>query len=84
MSYIFTGMSIFGTSAYLIYEIVKRRANRIIYKQENESIFRVLEYIILFMVIFFTMSVPTFIIAAFSTLFGKQEYIVADKKNTKK
>jgi hypothetical protein len=30
------------------------------------------------------MSVPSFIIAAFTTLFGKQEYIVAEKKNTKK
>lgn len=36
------------------------------------------------MVIFYLMSVPTFVIAAFSTLFGKQEYIVAEKKNTKK
>ena len=30
------------------------------------------------------MSVPTFIIASFSTLFGNQEYIVADKKATSK
>jgi hypothetical protein len=30
------------------------------------------------------MSVPTFIIAAFTTLCGKQEYIVADKKASKK
>lgn len=77
-------MSFFGTTAYFIYEIIKRRANRIIYKQENESIFRMLEYPILFMFIFFTMSVPTFVIAAFSSLFGNQEYIVADKKSTKK
>ncbi len=43
-----------------------------------------LEYPILFMFIFFTISVPTFVIAAFATLFGNQEYVVADKKNTKK
>jgi hypothetical protein len=31
------------------------------------------------------MSVPTFIIASFSVLFGRQEYVVADKKiNVKK
>jgi hypothetical protein len=36
------------------------------------------------MPIFFSMSVPTFIIAAFSTLCGNQEYIVADKKTAKK
>jgi hypothetical protein len=36
------------------------------------------------MFIFYAMSVPTFVIAAFSTLLGKQEYVVADKKNTKK
>ena len=33
VGYIFTGMTIFGTIGYLLYEIVKRRANKIIYKQ---------------------------------------------------
>jgi hypothetical protein len=42
VSYLFTIMSVLGTVAYLLYEIVKRRANRIIYKQENESILRLL------------------------------------------
>jgi hypothetical protein len=63
---------VFGTAAYFLYEIVKRRANKIIYKQENESVFRLLEYLILFFVIFFGISVPSFTIAAFSTLFGRQ------------
>lgn len=35
VSYIFTAMSFFGTVAYFLYEIIKRRANRVIYKQEN-------------------------------------------------
>lgn len=72
VGYIFTLTSVFGTLSYLIYEIIKRRANRIIYKQENESIFRILEQPIIFAPLFFTFSVPTFIIAAFSSLFGKQ------------
>jgi hypothetical protein len=41
-----------------------------------------IEYPVLFMVNFFLISVPTFTIAAFMTLFGKREYIVAEKKNT--
>lgn len=70
-----------GTLGYLIYEIIKRRSNKIIYKRENESILHMLEYPIVFMLIFFGMMVPAFTFAAFSSLFGKQEYIVADKKN---
>lgn len=41
-----------------------------------------LEYAIFFTVNLFGISVPTFTIAAFSTLFGKREYIVAEKKGT--
>ena len=77
-------MSIFGSFAYLNFEVFKRRANRIVYKHENESIFRLIEYFLLFVVLFFTISVPTFLIAAFSSLFGNQEYVVADKKNVVK
>ena len=77
-------MSVFGTLAYLMFEFNKRRANRLLYKQENESILRMAEYPILFMVIFFFMSVPAFVIAAFATLFGHQEYVVADKKQATK
>jgi len=77
-------MSIMGTVGYIIYEVIKRRSNKIIYKQENESIFRMLEYPIVFMLIFFGMMVPSFTYAAFSSLFGKQEYVVADKKNRNK
>jgi hypothetical protein len=35
LSYLFTSMSVCGTTAYLIYEFVKRRANIKIYKKEN-------------------------------------------------
>lgn len=33
VSYIFTGMSIFGTLGYVLFEICKRRANKAIYKR---------------------------------------------------
>lgn len=77
-------MSILGTLGYLLFEFNKRRSNRILYKQENESLLRLLEYPILFPVIFFLMCVPSFTIAAFATLFGNSEYIVADKKIVRK
>lgn len=35
ISSLFTMMSFFGTTAYIFYEIVKRRANKHIYKHEN-------------------------------------------------
>jgi hypothetical protein len=41
-----------------------------------------LEYSIIFPFIFFLINVPAFVIASFSALFGNQEYIVAEKKNT--
>ena len=43
-----------------------------------------LEYFLLFVILFFTISVPTFLIAAFSSLVGNHEYEVADKKNVVK
>lgn len=80
IGYFLTLISLIGTVSYLLYEWVKRKANTIIYKQKNESIFRMLEYMILFIVVLFFVLVPTFTIAAFSSLCGKQEYVVADKK----
>ena len=66
-----------------MYEVLKRRSNKILYKRQNESLFRLIEYPLLFIVNLFGMSVPTFVIAAFKTLFDKdREYDVADKKNT--
>lgn len=77
LSILFNIMSIGSTVGYLLYEIMKRRSNKIIYKRENESLWRLIEYPLLFVVNLFSMSVPTFVIAAFGTLFGKREYIVA-------
>ena len=77
LSILFNIMSIGSTVGYLMYEVMKRRANKIIYKRENESLWRLIEYPLLFVVNLFSMSVPTFTIAAFNTLFGKREYIVA-------
>ena len=77
LSILFNIMSIGSTVGYLMYEVMKRRANKIIYKRENESLWRLIEYPLLFVVNLFSMSVPTFTIAAFNTLFGKGVYIVA-------
>ena len=84
LSYLFTMMTIFGTFSYICYEYTKRRTNTLIYKRENESLLRMLEYAIFFMPCFLFVSTVTFVIASFSTLFGNQEYVVADKKNVVK
>ena len=84
LSYLFTMMTIFGTFSYLCYEYMKRRSNTLIYKRENESILRMLEYALFFMPCFLFVSTVTFVIASFSVLFGNQEYVVADKKNVVK
>jgi hypothetical protein len=72
-----TGLSILN---YLLFEFFKRRANRVIYKRENESIFRIAEYFIVFSANMFFISVPTFVLAAFGSLLSNREYIVAEKK----
>lgn len=79
---LFNLISIISTIGYFIYEYIKRRANTVIYKSKNESILRVAEYPILFVVNLFLISVPTFLIAAFGSLFANREYIVAEKKGT--
>ena len=72
MAIFFNIMSIGSGFGYILHEIFKRRSNDIIYKQENESLLRIAEYLILFIVNLFLISVPTFTIAAFMTLFGKR------------
>lgn len=80
LSIFFNILTFGGLLGYVLLEILKRRANKLLYKQENESIFRIVEYPIFFMVNLWLISVPTFVIAAFNCLLGKTEYIVADKK----
>ena len=84
LSIFFNIMSIGSTIGYLMYEYFKRRANKILYNRKNESLWRIIEYPILFVVNLFGISVPTFTLAAFSTFVGQREYIVAEKKNTVK
>lgn len=56
-------------STYFLYYIVKRKATTVLYNLENESILRIIEYPILFIVNMVTISIPCFVIAAFGTLF---------------
>jgi hypothetical protein len=74
---IFNFLTFFSTCSYLLYERFKRKANSVIYNGKNESILRVAEYLALFSVNMFGISVPTFTIAAFGSIFGKREYVVA-------
>lgn len=69
---------------YFFYYFVKRRANTVLYGQENESFLRILEYPILFLINMVFISIPTFVIAAFGVLFEGREYVVADKVISRK
>lgn len=70
-----------GSLGYFIYEILKRYANLTLYKQKNESILRILEYIVFIPINLFAINMTTFTISAFFSQFGNSEYIVAEKKN---
>lgn len=63
-----------------MFEVFKRYTNRVIYKKENESLWRLLEYPIIVSLDLIFIAFPTFIIAAFATLFKGREYRVAEKK----
>jgi hypothetical protein len=84
LNYLLFIISFAGTLSYLLFELFKRRANKAIYKKENESIFRVLEYMILFPIFFLLMTIPGLILASFGSLHGDQGYVVADKRSTRK
>ena len=64
---------------WLIYEVFKRYTNRVVFKKENEGLWRIIEYPIVMTLNIFFIAIPTFVIAAFGTLV-KREYRVAEKK----
>ena len=72
----------YGT--YFLYYAVKRRATSALYGLENESILRVLEYPLIFMVNMILINIPTFIIATFGVLIEGREYVVAEKAISRK
>lgn len=78
---LFNMVSVLSTAGYFLYEYFKRKSNRIIYKRENESIWRAIEYPLSFVANLFFISVPTFVLAAFGSLNADREYVVAEKKN---
>jgi hypothetical protein len=84
MNYFFTVAGFCFYSTYFLYFFVKRKANTVLYNQENESIFRIIEYPILFLLNMIFISIVTFVIASFGVLFEGREYVVAEKVITKK
>lgn len=71
-------MSLWGS-----YEIFKRYTNKKLFHKENESLWRLGEYLIAVSVDITFISIPTFIIAAFRVLMKNREYRVAEKIFTK-
>jgi hypothetical protein len=81
--YIFNILTVLSVVTYLLFEKFKRTSNTLIYNRKNESFLRIIEYFIFFSVNMFSISVPTFVIAAFGSLFSDREYVVAEKKMKK-
>ena len=59
------------TISYIFYEIFRRKTNTHLYHQKNESLWRVIEYPIFFVVALFGYSIPAFIISSFAILCTK-------------
>ncbi len=66
---LFTFNTIVLYSAYFFYWILKRRATKILHGLELESIFRIVEYPIMFPINMFLITIPAYIIAGFGALF---------------
>ncbi len=84
LSYVFNALTLFSAISYLGLEFFKRKYNNFVYRQENESIFRMLEYPLLITFNMFFISIPVFTIGSFKVLLSEREYKVAEKKNTSK
>jgi hypothetical protein len=57
-----------------------RYAQKILYGQTPDPLWRVIEYPLFWLLPIFTMTVPTFVIAAFKVMLNKNEYNCAEKK----
>lgn len=82
--YLFNFLSLGSLMAFTCFEIVKRRSTKILFKLENESIFRLIELAIFYVPNLFIITLPVMIIAAFGSLKSNREYVVADKVTTRK
>ena len=58
----------FTTISYVFYEIFKRKSNNYLFGQENDSLWRVIEYPIIFVIALFGYSIPAFLISSFAVL----------------
>jgi hypothetical protein len=69
---------------YFFYYLIKRKAGEVLFNKESESFLRYLEFPIIYPLVTFLFDIPSFIIAAFGSLFEEREYVVAEKVVTKK
>jgi hypothetical protein len=82
--WLFNFLTIGSVLTFVCFEIVKRRSTTILFKLENESIFRMLELAIWYVPNLFIITLPVMIIAAFGSLKANREYVVADKVTSRK
>lgn len=82
--FLFNFLTLGSALTFICFEIVKRRSTNILFKLENESIFRMIELAIFYVPNLFIITLPVMIIAAFGSLKGNREYVVADKVTTRK
>ena len=69
ISIFFTYATVCFYSTYFFYFLVKHRANEVLYGQENESLLRIIEYPILFLVNMACITIPCMVIGSFGVLF---------------
>lgn len=66
--------------SYISVFIFYRYASKILFNKDAGSILRVLEFPLTFIFNLITITVPTFVIAAFKVMLNKNEYNCAEKK----
>ena len=82
---IFLGIIIIGnTLSYFLYEIFKRRSQKIFYHGENETILRMFEFLIIMPIDLLLMYVPAFIISAFSIMWANKKYVINGNKESER
>ena len=69
---------------YFFYFLIKKKASEELYKQGEQSWLQIIYFLIFLPLNNFLINVPTFVIASFSSLFGNQEYVKAEKVISKK
>ena len=73
------GITIIG---FIIYECFRRSSNTKIYKQKNDPIWHIIFFPFVMVIALFGFSLPSFLIASFTSICTAPDYKVAEKKKS--